>query len=266
MKVEMLISTMNQENLNFFNEMNISTKSVIINQITKDSLNIPLKIENEQMVFLSLNDKGLSKSRNMALKNATADICVVCDDDMKYINGYEKVILNEYKENPDVDIIVFQVKKSDGSLYKKYSKRKKLLNFITAMKVSSVEITFKKKSIENNRIIYNELFGAGSKFFMGEESIFLSECIKKGLKVMFVPKTIGYLTDSESTWFKGFNSDYFRVKGACFYAMTPFFYWLLIFQFAIRKYKLYKKDINLLDALKLMYVGKREYVNLINKN
>lgn len=265
MKVEMLISTMNQENLNFFYQMNVTTKAVIINQITNTNLILPEKIVDSQMAFISLYDRGLSKSRNMALENATGDICVICDDDMKYIDGYDQTILNEYKSNPNIDIIVFQVNKNDGSFYKKYPKSNKILNFFTTMKVSSVEITFKKRAIEEAGIKYNELFGAGSKFYMGEESIFLSECIKKGLKVLFVPKSIGYLTDSESTWFKGFNSDYFRVKGACFYAMSPVFYSLLIFQFAIRKYKTYKKDMNLINAIRSMYIGKKDYVKLLKK-
>lgn len=262
MRVEMLVSTMNQKNLSILKKMNISGKSTVINQVTDENIQELKNIDQEEVKFISLKDKGLSKSRNMALNNATAEICVVCDDDMEYQTDYEQTILKHYIENPDIDIIIFQVQKKDGSFYKNYKKKKKTLNLLSIMKVSSVEITFKRESIIKAGIKYNELFGAGSKFFMGEESIFLSQCVKAGLKVLYVPEVIGTLSDSESTWFRGYDNKYFMVKGACFYAMSPKFYFVLILQFAMRKYKYYKKTISLLNAINSMIKGKREYEKL----
>ncbi|UPK49062.1 glycosyltransferase family 2 protein [Bacillus sp. H8-1] len=262
MQVEMLVSTMNQKDSSLLAKMNISGKSTVINQITDEKIQAFKDINEEEIKFISLKDRGLSKSRNMALNNATAEICVVCDDDMEYPTDYERIILKHYIDNPDVDIIIFQVQKEDGSFYKKYKNKKRMLNLLSIMKVSSVEITFRRESIIKAGIKYNELFGAGSKFFMGEESIFLSQCIKAGLKVLYVPEIIGKLSDSESTWFRGYDKEYFMVKGACFYAMGPKFYFILILQFAMRKHKFYKETVSLLNAINFMIKGKKEYKRL----
>ena len=50
------------------------------------------------------------------------------------------------------------------------------------MSVCSCQITFKRKSIVDNNIFLNEMFGIGSKFISGEENIFLKEALKKKLK------------------------------------------------------------------------------------
>jgi glycosyltransferase involved in cell wall biosynthesis len=264
MKVDMLVSTMNKKNIGFLNEMGIYSNAVVINQITeKNNICPSTSVTGDNLKFISVNDKGLTKSRNLALENSTNDICVLCDDDLFYYKDYEEKILEAYIENSEADIIVFQVKKSNDSFYKRYGEKKKYLNFFTSMKVSSVEITFKRNSIIDSGIKFNEHFGAGSRFTSGEELIFLAQCLKSGLKILYVPICIGKLMDSESTWFNGFDKEYFISKGACFYASNPKLFLFLIIQFLIRKNSLYKNNINFFSALKFMLKGKEIYSKLV---
>ena len=80
------------------------------------------------------------------------------------------------------------------------------------------------------------MFGSGNKYYMGEENIFLYDCLKKKLNIYYMPVKIGTLkVINESRWFKGYNSNFFKVKGTVFYRMTNHLYILLILQFAIRK-------------------------------
>lgn len=257
----MLISTMNQKDTRILKEMNIKSKAVIINQIVCSQTEIPKSLNTNDIKFLSKREKGLSKSRNNALLAATENICVICDDDMHYVENYEKIIENEYNKKSDSDIIVFHVE----GLGKLKLSGEKNINFLTSMKISSVQVTFKRKSILESNIFFNENFGSGSTFIAGEENIFLLECLKRNLKITYVPVTIGSIRQSKSTWFSGYNDEYFVSKGAFFYCASKIFYIPLIFQFAIRKHNIYKKDQSMIKAIKLMLSGRKAYLRILGQ-
>ena len=87
MNLEVLISTMNlkneDENLKLIKRMNIKTKSLTINQITDKEIQSFEKIEGQNKI-ISKKEKGLSKSRNVAIQNAKAEICIFADNDIVY--------------------------------------------------------------------------------------------------------------------------------------------------------------------------------------
>ena len=112
MDIEVLISAMNLKNEQEFRELiarsKITTKSLLINQVTKDDIE-PFDIKEGEHRLLSFKEKGLSKSRNKALANSVGDIAILCDDDVIYVDNYEKIIKDAYEKNPDADIIAFYI-------------------------------------------------------------------------------------------------------------------------------------------------------------
>lgn len=262
MKIEVLISTMHQKDLSLIERMNIESNAIIINQCDKDDYN-EKKIEDGYVRMISVKDRGLSKSRNLAIDNSNSDICVIADDDLKYKNQYRKIITDAYKKYEDADIIAFDVPSTNKDRPTSSLKEGKV-DFLHSMKIASFQITFKRKSFIDQNIRFNELFGAGSKYTCGEENILLTEAIKKGLKVYFVNKDIAIVDHNESTWFNGFDEKLFRTKGAMFYQMSPRLANFFILQYAIRKWNLYKKDMGLFAATKHMIVEKNIYKNSYN--
>lgn len=264
MEVEVLVATMNRDDCgNLIKKMNISTGCTIVNQSNHET---SYKIENKinQQVIVN-SDRGLSRSRNYAIKHAKGKICMLADDDMKYVDNYEEIVKKSYKKYPDADVIVFQVGKEEGGLYKNYGNRSKKLGLLSIMKVSSVEITFKKHMVLEKEIAFNELFGAGSIFTSGEENIFLRECLNKKLNIRYVPCKLAELAKSESTWFNGYDEKFFISKGAMFYKAYPNMFLLMIIQFGIRKRSLYKRDMSFKQAIDYMYKGKRELQKMHDK-
>lgn len=257
MKLQALVSTMNQ-NDKLIEKMHINTNAVIINQCNIDQ-NKEISIYDLKIKWIDSIKRGLSLSRNMALKNAESEICHFADDDLVFIPGYEELILNQFKKYPNADIIAFQVEGIERK-FKDYHPSPREISFLTSMKISSVEIAFRLDKVKKSDIIFNELFGAGSKYIMGEENIFLIECLKRGLKIMYVPVKIADLHMGESTWFKGFTKEYFVSKGAQFTAMSKRYSLLLIAQFAIRKAKLFNKEVTLFQAIRYMLEGKQQFL------
>lgn len=263
MKIDVLLSTMNRksinDNLQLLQKMNINGSSITINQcpkFKKDEL-VFSKNMNIKNKILSYSEKGLSKSRNRAIKCSNADICVIADDDLVYVNNYEQIILNAYKKYPDADIIAFHVESlnTDRKTSVQKEGRKK---FLGSMKIASFQITFKRRSIIDNEILFDEDFGAGSgRFTAGEENIFLFDCLKKKLKIYYIPTQIAVVNHMDSTWFVGYNDVFFETLGAAFYRMSPTFSELFILQYAVRKYYKYGKTLSFLKAYKYMKKGKK---------
>ena len=256
MKLDVLVSTMYLDKKTI-KKMNIKSNTIVINQC-EERKEEKIIIDDFEHNILSYKERGLSKSRNRAIKASNADICLIADDDMIYEKNLQEIILGEFERDKTADIIVFIVERDDKS--KKYPFKEGKISYLKSMKCSSVEIAFRRKKIVENNLEFNELLGAGAIFTMGEENEFLFKCLKKGLKIKFVPKKIGTLKTGDSTWFTGYNEKYFIGRGASFTAMSRYFSFILILQFAIRKRKLYEEEQNLREALTFMLKVRKKYL------
>lgn len=255
MKICTLTSTMNLKNEEkLISSLNLKEPFVIINQITKETK--PININTKTKKILSFYEKGLSKSRNKAIENCDYDFFLIGDDDLYYEDNYIETIKKGFSKYPDADIIAFFV---DNEVSDENYKKKKLpegkLNILSSMKVQSVQLVIKKKALEDRQILFDENFGAGTENFMGEENIFLVDCIKNGMKLYSFPGKIGTLKLSVSTWFDGRNENYLKVKGKMFKRMFPILYPIIIIQFAYRKRKKINSNINFVKACKIMFNG-----------
>lgn len=219
MNLEVLISCMNQQDMKIAEQTGIQTDVLIINQCPKvehsddaSSDKNTLEVQNSSrgnIRMLRTNTRGLSKSRNLAIQHAVGDVCLLCDDDEQLDSSYEKIILNAYEALPDADIICFRISNQPSRLTQKTQRLTKW----TAMRIASWQITFRRESILKSGIRFDEDMGAGTGNGGGEEVKFLRDCIKAGLKAYYVPKSIGTVAQTESTWFKGFDRDFFYKRG-----------------------------------------------------
>lgn len=258
--VEVLISTMDRKDMHFVEKMNLSSDAIIINQNKSINKREEIVVNNNKATVIHTIDRGLSKSRNVALENSSADICVIADDDMRYDNDYVSKILKAYDDHPEADIIAFQVKRTGNELRNKNFRNKQSWeNFLTSMKISSVEITFKRARVQENNLTFNTHFGAGTELSQGEENLFLSEALKNGLKILYLPINIAEVDASDSSWFEGFNRRHLLTMGAKFYKLSSTLFLLLILQYAIRKRTLYKKEMSFFSMIKVMMEGKKTY-------
>ena len=187
--LEILISTTKKNNLDFienifFENPQHNFSIIIVNQAGKIK-----NSNNKNIKIINTETKGLSKSRNMAIKNSSKKFCLLADDDIIYKNGFYKTIEQSFEENLGADIITFIMVDTNGKRFKKYPNKIKH-NYKSVREVNSVVIAFKRESIIKNNIQFDALFGLGATFNTGEEYIFLRNCIQKKLTVLFYPKII----------------------------------------------------------------------------
>lgn len=268
-KIEVLLSVMQIKNekeyKNKLQQNNIKSNVVAINQV-KDETNIFNITEGRQKIF-SYKEKGASKSRNRLLEKAHEDICIFADDDTKYVENYEEIIKEEFQNKPDADVIIFYIENE----YQKREKIKKIgnkkLGFLDVMRVRTSEIAMTKNALEKIKkmnIKFDCNFGPEGEFLKGEETIFVSELLRKGFKIYSVNKKIGIVQDTQSTWFTGYNEKYLYDQGAIFYKLSPRWYRLLNLQYVIRKYFQYKENVNVYKAYKQMCLGAQKCKQIYN--
>ena len=154
---------------------------------------------------------GLSKSRNIGMKETNSDYFWILDDDVYTNENMIDSVIDSINNN-DADIYTFRIAKNKrGQLYKKYS-NKKHIGRLYALKVSSIEIVVSKKIINKYSISFNEQFGIGSKYPICEESLFLLECLNYGAKIIHIPKII-VVHDNFSARFKPITNNALIAQG-----------------------------------------------------
>ena len=187
--IEILIATMHRNNLDFLKNMfpdgYEQLQLLIVNQTDKDTV---LESNSKHIKVFNSFEKGLSKSRNLALEHATSTICLFADDDVIFLNNFETTIKKAFQEN-NVAVITFQIQTTDGHLFWNYPAKNgfhKQLN-----KILSPEIAINRKEIIANNIRFDEQFGLGAIFEDSENYIFLKEVSEKLQMPYFHKKTIG---------------------------------------------------------------------------
>ena len=153
--MQVLLSIMNIKNddelNNLINKMKLTSNYLIINQVKNKE---EIKISNSKVI--TVQDKGVSKSRNLALEEAEEEIVLLADDDVIYENNYEKIIKDAYKKYKKADIICFYVEsKNKNRKIKKQITGK--MGLFKIMKIVSPQISMKKSSVE--KIKFDENFG-----------------------------------------------------------------------------------------------------------
>lgn len=226
MLFQALISTTDDK---FFKRnLSLSFPFFVVNQLIENTLS-SYRHHNS----ISYKGRGISNSRNMAIKHATGELCLISDDDLSYVENINSIIIDAFAKNPDCDILTFQVGVSDASLFKCYREKEFVHNILTIGKVSSVEIAFRCSSITKHGLAFDEDFGLGSTFPTGEEAVFLADSLKKGLKIKYIPTIIVYHPDVSS----GGNYDNLELavaKGAMLYRIFGWKATLLIPVFAFK--------------------------------
>ncbi len=252
--VQVLISTMNLKNsIELLNKMGIKTNAVIINQCD-NNYEEHIDFNGSIIDIYHTTDRGLSKSRNLALKNSTADIVIFADDDFKYVDNYEQLVTDGYKNFLEADILVFNAVKADGSKYKKIPNGKVSKKY--RYSINSIRITAKRNALIEKGLFFDEKFGAGTEISSGEDNIFISDCFSKKIKLYSCDAVLsnGLEAERASTWFSSYNEKFFYNRGAIYKRLSKF-YSLFIFYFAIKHVKKYKNEVSFFKAVKYMFKG-----------
>lgn len=139
------------------------------------------------IVYERVTFKGLSKARNLAIRQAKGDYLCLIDDDAYYSEDYLSNIEKHIKTNNKTIITGYlwnTATKSDFVNYKALSDRKKLSYRQVIRYCPSPAISFPKEiiSVSGN---FDEEFGVGAKYGAGEETDFILGAMRHGYVVRY---------------------------------------------------------------------------------
>lgn len=241
-KIVTLVSCMHQHDKSIIELSNIQTDAVVVNQCDYDKVEEYDYTNKSGLLchvrFICTRERGLSRSRNMAITNSWGDICVLCDDDEHFEDDYGTNVLHQFERNPSYAIIAFKL------IYnrKKFGEKEVDYNRFTAMSLSSAQLAFRRDDVIRTGISFDEMLGSGSGNGGGEENKFLFQLLGKGLKAKYVPILLAEVkSNSKSLWFDGYTSQYIINEGWGYRRIfgSLFAYPLLWFH-AIKHFKSYK--------------------------
>ena len=163
-------------------------KILIINQTTAENI---LKSKNDNIRVINVFEKGLSKSRNLAIQHAQSEIALIADDDVEYLPDVLDIVAKAYQDYPDAAIISFQFIKENSKTLKIYQEQSGYQHqLLHKQALSSIELSINSKLIKNYKLFFNTCFGLGAHFTNGEEGVFRDDLVRSGLKVAYVAKPI----------------------------------------------------------------------------
>lgn len=249
MTIQVLVATMNQMDHSLPKKMRIKSDAIIGNQCNYNAIE-EITWQGHKIKYLHFAEHGVGLNRNNALMRATADICLFADDDMVYCNDYIETIISAFNKHPDADVIIFNIKEKHSTRY--IIKKNERVWYHNYLRYGTARVAVRLKSIRENGICFNLCYGGGTEHCHGEDNIFLTECLKKGLKMYAVPHYIAQLTEErESTWNTGYDQKYLCDQGHLYRAISRRWWKLLCLQDAIRRAKRDYK-ISWFDAYKKM--------------
>ncbi len=212
--IEVLMSAMHLSDFEIAYRTGVKSDLLIINQCDKNDYS-EMEIDGFLWRMISTTERGVSRSRQMAIDNARGHICLLCDDDEELSVGYTEIIERAYNECQHADAIVFNLNRKNRKVKKKYyviTRKRKAPSY---RGYGSPMLSFKLDKVKNAGIKMNLNFGSGSPWGGGEDTLLEIDMRREGLKIYEYPETIATIDYSYgSRWYTGGDERYYYNLGA----------------------------------------------------
>lgn len=254
MKLEVLMSCMHRQDDKLVYTSRLTGDVVVVNQCDREGYD-EYETPRGRVRMFSTTQRGLTKSRNFAISKSQADICLLCDDDELFVPDYAEKITAAYEQLPQADVIIFKMVDRPTA----FGDAARPLRWVDCMKVSSWQISFRREKLLSSGVKFDEFLGAGTGNGAEEELKFLLDCRKAGLAIWYVPVEIASVAQTASTWFGGFNEEFFENRGATTrYILGVPLAVLYAVYYVITKRGLYRETISPAKALQAIFRGIRQ--------
>lgn len=228
MKLQVLVSAVDEEPRALAERMQLESEAILINQTDHFGYE-EYTHSGRRIQCYSFCERGVGLSRNNALMRAEGDIVLFSDEDIVYDKGYEHKVLDAFDAHPEADFLLFNMRvgKERATYWTKEYHRVHTWN---AGRYPTYSFAVRRAKLHAAHITFSLLFGGGAKYSNGEDSLFLRDCLGYGLKVYAIPVELGAERERESTWFQGYTDKFFFDRGVLYH----FLYGRLAYPMAVR--------------------------------
>ncbi len=193
-----------------FSDFNI----LIINQTTQGN---ELVSPYHNIRVVNSYERGLSRSRNLAVGHATKKIGLIADDDLVFLEGFDEKVAKGFNHFPTAAAVKFITVTFGGVPFRKYPNEPvAVLSDLQRLNSTSWEIALNIAQVRKSGVPFNTNFGLGSTFPLGEEPVLMNALYNAGYGVSHYPETIvshKELKDSDNLLL----AENYRIRGAYLY-------------------------------------------------
>ncbi len=256
MAVEVLLSCLNQEVPELIAKTGLSGAAVVVDQCDREG-NEEIALPGGCARIFYSKERGVGRSRNLALSKAQEDICIFGDEDIVYRKGYEDLIEAEFQKHPEADGLLFQVE-VDPSRKTYQNDAFGRVGLLNCGRYPAYSMAFRRRKLTDSGVRFSVLFGGGARYSNGEDSLFIRDVIKAGLKIYKTPVCIGEEIPRPSTWFTGYHEKFFFDRGVLYAFLYGSMAPLWAFRFVFLKRKLMCQEIPWRTAFGIVLKGIKE--------
>lgn len=256
MKLQLLVAAVNQTATVLPEQMNIHSDAIIVNQTDRFDYQ-EFDYKGHQIRFFSMAERGVGLSRNHSLLRADGDICLFADEDIAYVDDYAKIVTEAFETYPQADMLLFNVQAAPGRETYHIQEFGRVRSY-NCGRYPTYSVAVKTQAVHKRNITFSLLFGGGAKYSNGEDSLFIQECIKKGMKAYKVPVSIGREIERPSTWFKGYNEKFFFDRGVLYWHLYGKMRHVRAIRFLLAHKAEMCREISVKKAYQLMREGMKE--------
>jgi hypothetical protein len=172
---------------------------------------------------------------------------------VEYDYGNLLKIAQRLTQSDKIDFLTFKIMKSPEEEYKKYRDRPFTHTLRTLSNIGIIDVAFKEETIEKYNLAFDERFGPGGHYPIGEDFIFLTDALKSGARIEFVPLPVVYHKD-EGTGYR-LEPDIVFGRGAMFGRVFGRMAPPAALYHGVKKYRFYKSRFGFSDYMKLLFAG-----------
>lgn len=256
MAVQLLVSCVDKDVTEMLKKQKLAGLAVVVNQCDHDGEE-RLCLEGAEAAVYHRKERGVGRSRNLALSKADQEICLFSDEDIVYADGYEALIEAEFAAHPEADGILFQVEVTpERKTYQNDTFGK--VSLWNCGRYPAYSMAFRREKLQNTGVRFSVLFGGGAPYSNGEDSLFIRQLIKAGLHIYKSPVCIGEEIPRPSTWFTGYHEKFFFDRGVLYHFLYGVAAPIWGFRFVFTKRKEMCQQVAWPKAYKLLLDGIRQ--------
>lgn len=193
--------------------LNVDSPTIVANQTNREST-YSFDYNGNEITVIDTKTRGVSVNRNILLDNLKASIGLFIDDDCALLPNYEETITIFFFKNKNHATFFNGLIKSGRKINNKHTTY--VIRFKDLSHSGGTGFAISKAAVEKFKPRFNEKLGTPNYIYSGEDSFFVSELIKKRMRIFRSSKLIFDIIedDEKSSYFKGFDEQFFISKGA----------------------------------------------------
>jgi len=215
-RLQFLVSAVKQPDIYAHMEkMNLSAESILIHQCDRNGYE-EFEKNGHRVRCYHFAERGVGLSRNNALLRADKELAVFADEDLVYDKDAAVKICQAFEQHPEADMLLFNVKVTqERRTY--WTERFHRVRWYNCGRYPAYSFAIRTQKMHGANLTYSLWFGGGARYSNGEDSLFIRDCLKAGLKVYAIPVCIGEEIPRPSTWFFGYNEKFFYDRGVLYH-------------------------------------------------